>query len=300
MRSWAWLFGVTPVLAAFFPGHLELGSPNFANAAYATHETSSPSPRDVTRIASGSLISDELLFDLCPERLVAVSYVADQAHVTMLAGRVASKLPRITANAEQILAVEPDLAVFSDFSSMQVEALVRSAGHSVARVRAPHDFDELLASIQLLGRQVGATNAAANLSRDLTTRLAALARARPRKPFRTLLVQSGYAYAEGTLQHDCLKRIGLDNALEPWHVHGTPALHQELFMLARPELVFVASEKPEVHSESGSNLVERGILPEAAARVPLIFSVPETWMGSLTHYGLRACEAYARVAGRLP
>ncbi len=69
------------------------------------------------RIASLTLMTDEILLDLVPvQRLVAVTAMADDPAISNVAGRIGRAARRLTLNVEQLLALAPDLLFVASWS----------------------------------------------------------------------------------------------------------------------------------------------------------------------------------------
>lgn len=290
---------VSVAAATQLPGQVELGSPDFASSR---RTVSDPQPTGGVRyesLASASLLTDELLLELASERLASVSYVADDASVTPDAPRFARSIPRVNGSAEQLIALQPDLVLLSDYSGAAVASSLESAGYPVLRVGAATTFAGLLVEIRRLGRVVSAEQRTLALTQRIEDALARLERDAVRRPERVLLLHSGYAYAVGTLQHDCLVRARLQNALERLQLRGTPALAGETLLVADPDAIFIAwdSEQPRRLSETEWPSGYPWQLVRAA-RAGRIFGVPQAWMASISHHALRACAAYAELSRR--
>lgn len=285
-------------VAAALPGQAELGNPDYARAARTERFMQSAPCRHGSRIASAALIADELLLELVdPSRLVALSYVVDDPRVTPAAARAPRGLPRISGSAEHVLAVRPDLVVISDYTGMALAPLLESAGICVHRVAAPKTFVDVLGEVRRAGATFGVAARAERFAAELEARLAGLRRtATARRGARVLLVQSGYGYAAGTLQHDCLVQAGLSNVLGELGLDGNVAVTTEQLLLTDPDLVFIAAEVPEPR---WADELPPGYAWELvrAGRERQVVLVPEPWMASVSHHALAACEAYARFAG---
>lgn len=281
--SWAYVSGS--------PGDLEPGAGDLRTLTQKPR--SAQQIGSTRRIASAALLADELLLELVPKsRIAAVSFLVDEATITPLAGSVPRDLPRIGAAVEQVLELDPDLVVISDYSRLATANVLEAAGVSVFSVRAPTGFEELLVTIEQLGARVQSAQTA-RVTGALRARLHELARLPKVKPAaRALLLQGSFSYAAGSLQHDCLRRAGLVNALDFLGVSGTPELNVELLLAARPDVVFIAhAGAPERMSALPAGYPWH-VLPAYPNR---IFAVPEAWMASISHHALAACEAYARL-----
>ncbi len=253
------------------------------------------------RVVSAALLSDELLLDTLPSsRLVGVSYVVDWKRSTPAYGRFPAAMARVSGAAEEVLLLEPESVVVSDYTSGATEAQLASAGVCVLRVRAPRTFEDLFAEAEELGLALSAEAAASRVVQTARARLATLASLPPPRARRALLVQSPYAYGRRTLQDDCLRYAGLENALTS-DFAPTPTLSVERLASVAPDVVFLATdtEVPRplraAQRPRGAGFDQIAALERGAA-----FEIPASWMASLSHHALDACEAYAALARSVP
>jgi len=288
---------VSVAAATRLPGQVELGSPDFASSRATAREPQAAGGKSYRRLASASLLTDELLLELAPERLVSVSYVADDASVTPVARRFSRSIPRVNGSAEQLLFVRADLVLFSDYNGAATSSALESAGSAVLRVGAATTFAGLLEEIRRLGRVIAEPERTRALAAQIEAKLARLEQNAQSPRRRVLLLHSSYAYAAGTLQNDCLTRSGLENALARLNLQGTPGLSGEALLAADPDAIFLAwdveqprrLEPAEWPSGYPWQLVR-------AARGAQIYAVPQALMASISHHALGACEAYSRLA----
>ncbi len=254
-------------------------------------------------MVSAALLSDELLLELLPrERLAGVSYVVDWKQSTPAFGRFPSTIPRVSGASEELLLLAPSAVVVSDYTSGATEAQLASAGVCVLRLRAPRTFEDLIVQTEELGGFIRTESRARELARSMRKRLAALEELpHPTGRRRALLVQDPYAYGPRTIQDDCLRRAGLENALAPGKFAPTPQLGIEELMSLDPELVFLATDTEEPRPlrperrPHGPGWAHLGALTRETA-----FEIPAAWMASISHHALDACEAYARLARSSP
>lgn len=283
-------------------GSAPLGNPSFRELGLEASAAQRSPPGRSGRIASASLVTDELLLELVPiDRICSVSYVVDWPGATPIAGRVPRALIRNRGEPEQLLAVRPDLVLLSDYDGVAGENALVAAGIPVLRVAAPRSFDELFAVVRHLARTLGREQRGAVLVDEWRRRLSAIT-APPGAPSpRVLLLQGTHEYAAGTVQHDCLVRAGLTNVLETLGLRGTPALDAEQLVVLHPDFVFVAGDVPIPRAARPGDLgseIRWELLPDVVRR--RIQVVPSAWMASITHHALAACEAYAAVTRRRP
>ncbi len=253
------------------------------------------------RIASASLMTDEILLELVPmDRLAAVSFVADWPNATRIAGRVPPSLPRTTGTAEHLLLLRADRVVLSEFNGSLPAPQLAAAGCCVAELPAPRSINDILQSIDWLGVATGTEVRASELRARLERRLARLPGAvsvqsssTPRP--RAMVLYGTVVYGSHTVQGDCLTRAGWINVAAELGIEDAPSLSFESWLALELDALFVAAPvdtpRPALRSELPS-----GVLWESTPvmRLGQIIAVPESWVGSLSHYAVDACEAYAR------
>ena len=125
------------------------------------------------RILSGVLASDEILTALVPpERLVAVTYLVDEPGLSDVAKLLPPDLPRIYAEAENMLALRPDLVVLASYTRATTVRLLVAAGIPVVRFQWYRSFADIMNSIRMLAAAVGAVGNGARLVDDMRQRIA--------------------------------------------------------------------------------------------------------------------------------
>ena len=190
---------LTSILAAL---GVVLGMPPAASAG------ASPVPGG--GVVSINLCTDELLLTLAPERAVAVSPLAADPALSVVAA-AARRLPVARPEAEAVLAFHPDLVLGGAFGAQTTLALLAESGVRVARVGMPQDFPAIAAELTRLGDLLGVPDRAAALVAPLRTRLAALPAGRDRGP--ALVLQArGWTAGPGTLDDAVLRAAGWRNA----------------------------------------------------------------------------------------
>lgn len=253
------------------------------------------SPAGQARIASASLITDEILLELLPlGRWEAVSYVVDWPRVSPVSRRFDPRLVRTSGTAEHLLGLRADRILISEHNaSMPLPQLV-SAGRCVAHVAAPRTVAELFDTIAWVGTVTGTGQRAADLVHGLRIEVEGWTRDEPESPLRALALQGLMVYGPDTLQGDCLSRAGFHNAALDLGIEGTPTLGAEILLGLDLDVLFVAAPVDQPGPASRSVLLPGVLWKETkVARRGHLIAVPETWVGSLSHHALHAGAAYA-------
>ncbi len=99
-------------------------------------QTAAAAARDVVSL---NLCTDEALLTLAPQRAAAVSFLARDPSLSVVAS-AASRVPVVRAEAEAVLARHPSLVLAGRFGAQAVLAALRESGVRVAVFGEPHDF----------------------------------------------------------------------------------------------------------------------------------------------------------------
>ena len=200
-----------------------------------------PARAEPQRIVSINLCTDQLLLLLVPERLVSVSVLAaDPRASTMAVG--AARLPLNHGYAEEIIGFAPDLIVAGLYTTRATVALLRKLGFAVLELAPAERLADIPAQLRRLGEAVNAVPRAERLIADFDTRLARLASTRRGTP--PVFVDynmNGWISGRNTLLGDIAQTAGLDSLGARLGVQGVRQIALERLLLARPDLIAVAS-----------------------------------------------------------
>lgn len=124
------------------------------------------------RIVSLTLATDEILLALvAPERIAALTYLADDPRFSNVGVEAETVHGRVRANAEQVIALGPDLVLVSAYTGATTKALLREAGVSLFEFHLDDSLDRVRRNILAVGRAVGEEEHARALVRELESRL---------------------------------------------------------------------------------------------------------------------------------
>ncbi len=199
-------------------------------------------PRPPQRIVSLTLASDVLLARLVPlERIAGVTSLVDVESYSSAVGHYPASIPRVRAEAESLLALEPDLVIVASYSSPETVRMLVSAGIPVLRLFEVTTLDDIETSAHLLSRATGADEAFQELAAALhqaeaeNEQLHAFA-APPRVLF---LSADGYTHGAGTLMDDMLRAAGGANVARALQLRGHQRAPLEAVINAAPDVILV-------------------------------------------------------------
>jgi cobalamin transport system substrate-binding protein len=179
------------------------------------------------RIVSLTLGTDEVLLDLVgPERLVAVTYLADDKTTSNIAGRpeLAQIKGRYNDDPEQVLSANPDLVVAGSFTKPDVLDQLRKAGLKVYVEGNFTSIEAMKQNVLTLGKLVGEDAKAQAIADDMDKELAEIAdklkSAPAHKPTVLYLASDNWAAGSATTVDDIIIHAGGVNAasmLNDWN-----------------------------------------------------------------------------------
>ena len=193
------------------------------------------------RIASLSLCSDELVLLLADRADIAsVSYLAADAEFSSVAEQ-ARGLPLNRGRAEEIVALDPDLILSSQFSASATVSLLRRLGHDVEVLGFPATLDESYAQIRRVAALLGRPARGEALVARMQARIAAAREALSGLAGKTAVfyASNGYSYGSGTLRDALLQDIGWRNVAAEAGLSGPGLLPLESLLSRRPDYLLV-------------------------------------------------------------
>src|SRR5574341_1252655 len=113
-------------------------------------------PRKPQRIVSQTLGTDEILLAICdPQRIVALSELADDATLSNVTEPARHVTGRTHAGAEQILYFRPDMIFVASYSKAELLELLRVAHAPVFRFTNFDHLDDIKTNIRTIGYIIG-------------------------------------------------------------------------------------------------------------------------------------------------
>ena len=254
------------------------------------------------RIVSLTLAADEILLALLPlERIAALTYLADDPHYSNVVDEAQQIRHKIRADAEQVIARQPDLIVTSAsaYTGVTARSLLRETGIPLLELPWHDSLAGVQQNIALIGRAVGASDGARALVAAMDQRLAAVEQRVAGAPRHRVLYYfpGGFTAGRGTTMDEMITRAGGLNVAAEAKVQGVKQLSQEILMMINPSIILVGGSENE-HAAGGLRafLVTDPILSQLdATRAGRVYILPLSYMGSLSHHMVKGVEAIARI-----
>lgn len=245
------------------------------------------------RVVSQAVGTDELLLALAdPSQVAALSHIAHDAQFSPVAAEAKRYATIRESDAESVLRFRPDLVLATTFTRPETLSLLRRAGVHLVILDRFDTLEDVYASIQLLGWELGQEARAQALITQCRGRVEALAaRLRGVRPVRVLSA-SMYPFTSGTgtTFQDLCDHTGALNVAAEAGLRGHAPTPSERLLLWNAEAL-VVSDDPGLRARLGEIPHYRALPAFKAGR---LVSVPGPLMSSISHHRIAAYEVLAR------
>jgi len=167
------------------------------------------SGRPPERVVSLNLCTDQYLVLLAPARAVALSPLARDPALSVVAERAAG-MAWVRPDAEAVLALRPDLVLAGPYGAQTTLAVLARRGVAILRTGLPQDFDGIRAETRRFAAALAAGAEGERLLAEMEARLAGIA---PHPPLAVLALEPrGYVPGAGSLERSVIAAAGFTAA----------------------------------------------------------------------------------------
>ena len=208
------------------------------------------------RIASINMCADQLLQTLAdPDQIAGLGPYSRDPTLSWLA-EDAQKYQRLTGEAEDIIALKPDLVLAGKYGKKATRDLLDDQKIQVADFDVPRSIDEVKAQIRRVGDIVGHPERASALN-DKIDASAARARAAALQHHARILAVSRRGWVAGTngLLSSLLATVGLANSAGELGLKSGGFVSLETIIAAKPDLILVAEAAPGAEDQGKAMLL---------------------------------------------
>jgi iron complex transport system substrate-binding protein len=208
------------------------------------------------RIVSLNLCTDQILIDLVPaSRIRALSHVAVDASVSSIVERARS-MTRVRGEAEEVLALDPDLVITTEFSTPMTVSMLERLGRRVLKVPFAIDIAGVRDVVRRIAEAVGEAAAGEAVIAKFDQRLAALAASAAPGPAPTAVIYqiNSVASAVGTLEDEALRRAGFRNLATDLHLDPGGRVALEAIIANPPDLLVLSGSSKEYRTVTAETL----------------------------------------------
>ena len=188
-------------------------------------------------VVSINLCADQLLV-LLAERdvLRSVTFLSSRPSLSVVADRVRD-IPPNYGEAEEVLAMQPDLVVAGRFAARPAVSMLRRLGVAVLELPIPETFDEIRGQIVSLSNVLGVQARGDDIIEEMDRRLANI-QIRQGPPLRALVLGArGFTSGADTLVDEVLATAGIQNIASDLGIRGYGKVELEEIIAAKPDLI---------------------------------------------------------------
>jgi iron complex transport system substrate-binding protein len=248
------------------------------------------------RIVSLTLATDEILLALVPpERIAALSHLADDPRFSGAVVEAKVVRQRVRANAEQVIALRPDLVFVAAYTSATTKELLHEARVSLFEFQLYDSLDSVQQSILTVGRAVGEEERARDLVEGMESRLETLkVRVAGLSPPGVLYYAvGGFVAGSETSMDDMITHAGGRNLAVQAGIHQFKKISQEMLIALKPEVILVGGES----RRKGLRellMADPALQDVEAIRAGRVHVIPFPYVGTLSHHIVKGVEGIAR------
>lgn len=224
------------------------------------------------RIVSLNLCTDQILIDLVPRsRIRALSHVATDTSISSVADR-AKGIKLVRGEAEEVLALDPDLVITTEFSTPMTVSMLERLGRRVVKVPFASDIAGVRDVVRRMAEAVGETAAGDAIIAKLDKRLAALEIPAPTGAAPTAVIYqvNSIASASGTLEDEALRIAGFRNLATDLHLEPGGRVALEAIVANPPELLVLSGPSDQYRTVVADTLTHPALKAVMRDRATLV------------------------------
>ena len=259
-------------------------------------QTPGPGPATPLRIASLTLGTDEILSELVPpERIVCVTYLADDPEISNVPGFYPARIPRLRdTDPERVIGLNPDLVCVAPYNSADFLKVLERSGLSIYRNQALNSLDEIEAGILDLGKRVGESDRARELVERMRFRRQQLAGRLQKVPhkLRVLYWAAGFTSGHRTTIDDIIREAGGINVAAERNLNGSAEISPEQVIGADPEYILLSRWSAD---ERAGHIENHPLLRNLrAVKEKRVIAIEGRYLTSVSHFAVEGTERLAR------
>ena len=255
-------------------------------------------PHKPQRIISQTLGTDEILLAICaPQRIVALSILVDDADYSNVTAQAHLVKERANADAEQMLALYPDVIFVASYSKAELIELLQAARAPVFRFTHFDRLEDIKANIRTIGYAVGEDVNADALVQSMEHHLAQIQASRPkdRKPMRVLsYAQGGSTAGAHTLFDDMLQTLGVINIAAEQGITGFRQISSEQLIRWNPDVIITSADRDALPEARLQLLHDPAVAVTNAGNHQRVIVIPNHLFLTVTHHITQGIEQLAR------
>lgn len=248
------------------------------------------------RIVSLNLVADEILLALTPpERIAALTYLADDPGFSNVVAESQHVPHKVRANAEQVIALRPDLVIVAAYTSATVKAPLYETGIPLLELQQFGSLAHVQQNILAIGQATGETGKARALVAEMARRLQELQqRVAGAQRTRVLYYAAGgFTAGSGTTMDEMITHAGGRNVATEAGIQRSKKISQETLVALNPAVILVSGE----YGQEGLRellLADPTLQDVEAIRNGRVHVISRPYASTVSHYVVKGVEAIAQ------
>lgn len=247
-------------------------------------------PRPATppqRIVSVTLATDEILLSLVePSRIAALTHYAHDPDISNVVDRARVVPKRIRADAEEIVALAPDIVFVARYTNDELLRFLEGAGPFVYKFDHIESMRVIQENIRAVGRAVHAESKAEEVVAWMNERMAP--RVPEGRPTVLYYTPDGFTAGADTIVDEIITRAGGRNVAREIGLVGSRRISLEEVIRCDPEHIVMSAGRKRVP------LDHPALKDVAAVRSGRIHSLPQRHLTCVSQYCVLGIEEMAR------
>lgn len=252
------------------------------------------------RIVSMNLCTDVLLIDVvAPERIKGLSINATDPRISPVAQR-AKHFTVVHDNAEEILALDPDLVITAEYTSAATVSLLQRLGRRVISIPMAQDIAGVRTAVGKVADAIGDVDAGKAVIAAFDKRIATVRRTAPDGPAPTALIYQINALVSGpgTLEDEAMRIAGFRNLASELKLAPGGRVALETIVAHPPALLILSGPTDEYRTVVADALMHPALASVIRSRESLVLPWRQWICGS--PYIADAIEALVAARQRIP
>jgi iron complex transport system substrate-binding protein len=253
--------------------------------------------REPQRIASQTLGTDEILLAICqPERVVALSDLAENGDYSNVVEEARQIPGRTTQGPEQVLQFKPDLIFVASYSRAETVELLKASKAPVFRFANFDSIADIKSNIRAVGYATGTDATAEKLIRQMDSDLAAVSAriSKSEPPLRVMSYdQLGYTAGSNTIFDDVVRAAGAVNISAEQGIKGFAKINSEKILEWQPDFLITGANRSKEKSVRDRLLEDPAVATSKAGRAGRIIVIDNRHFLTVSHHVVRFVEDLA-------
>jgi iron complex transport system substrate-binding protein len=252
------------------------------------------------RIVSAVLASDEMLEPLdIRDRIVGVTFLVDDEAISGVTPHYyPSSIARVKAEAENILALNPDLIFVTNFTQPETVQLLMGSGVPVARLGSLVSFKDTERNLRLVGSAIGKRDEVETIITDMWKHIDSVhAKVKDlKKPTVLYYAQDGYTEGPGAFMDEVINLAGGTNVVGSAGIRGGMNISEELAVSLQPEVIIVSSWSADNTDEYLQRILKNRLWQEVpAVKNKRVYLIKGSWLISTSQTRAKGVEEIAQL-----